>query len=396
MQNNKTSRIEQAIERIDKNIIINKLFFYDKNTQFIDRTNEFVSLVLSAKDINVRKFEIELKSIVGKKCFIDEKERKIKFSEKEELNLKHLFDLISKALFYKDENKANKHFDELLIANNLIESIDDDVLGEISFDKIVINDCPKLKRIHCKAFGKIDKIKEFYAFNGLPNLISKPDSDYDLMKLINSLVNCEVIRMKPFQSNLQPIKLKKLKELSLNGRYSSIKIESIEDYAFDECDEIESIDLSLNRIYFIGENVFHFKNQSDKQLKILLEGNKLRESSFAMDSLKNIKRPTELNLGYNRIRYLRKKIFKPFFDADERNQVKVYNKYLEWTGEKNLWYKDDDRYKCEDFHRHRILKRRSENVQDADINIPNKYIRTSLDLAAEKGKLNVIDIKFYK
>ena len=121
----------------------------------IDTTNKYASSVLTTGKINLQNFENELKSVGGKKFFIDEEKRIIKFGYKEELDLKYLFKLISKSLLYKHENEAFelKHFEQLWVTNNLIKSIEEDVLGEISFDKITIMLCDKLTLIHSNAFG---------------------------------------------------------------------------------------------------------------------------------------------------------------------------------------------------------------------------------------------------
>ena len=46
------------------------------------------------------------------------------------------------------------HFYQLTITNNWIESIDQDILGDISFDKTTIYNCPYLQLIHWNTFGR--------------------------------------------------------------------------------------------------------------------------------------------------------------------------------------------------------------------------------------------------
>ena len=49
--------------------------------------------------------------------------------------------------------------------------------------------CKNLKQIHFEAFGKqSNKIKQFSSFYQLPNLTSKPNTEYDLSKFINLLI----------------------------------------------------------------------------------------------------------------------------------------------------------------------------------------------------------------
>ena len=230
------------------------------------------------------------------------------------------------------------------------------------------------------------------AWDNLQNLISQPNTNYDLMKLINSLSNCEVIKMKPFQSELQPINLRKLKELRLNGKISSIKISSIKDYSFYECDEIELIDLSWNKIDLITENAFNFENESDKQLRIILNDNKLKESSFALNSLKNIKRATILSIKRTGINHLKKEIFKPFLYANEKNQVQIDVDSLRDHSKLNFWYV---KYAKSDFIDYiseeslEITINMRIKAQGADIESSDKYILTT-DSIAEDDRLDIV------
>lgn len=243
-----------------------------------------------------------------------------------------------------------KHLNEVIIENEYIESIEDNDFGEISFDRVYINKCPKLKQIHWDAFGmQSDQIKRFDAWknyvNLLPNLISETNSDYDLIKLINSLVNCEEIYLNSFYEEMQPIKLRNLEYLTLSGYHSSYKIESICSYAFYECDKIELIDLRWNNISYISENAFHFRNENNKILNIVLYINNLEESSFALNSLYNFKRSTKLNLNGNEIKYLNEEFLKPFFDVNELNEIALDNRYFDFKSKENQWNQCNEKYR---------------------------------------------------
>lgn len=222
-------------------------------------------------------------------------------------------------------NEPDKHFKKLILSNELIQTIEDNDFDEIGFDEIKIENCRNLKQIHWNAFGKQSKIvKKFVAYsysNKLPNLISKPKTDYDLYKLVNSLVNCQEIRMKPFNNKLQFIKLNKLKILDLDGQKSSTKIKSICDFALYECDQIEVIYLMNNEINFIEENSFYIKNCSTKTLLISLSNNNLNECSFAPNSFNNFKRQVNILLYLNCIKYLKQDIFRVFLNNDKNNSI---------------------------------------------------------------------------
>lgn len=43
------------------------------------------------------------------------------------------------------DNEVDTHFNVLILVNDLIESIDQDILREIGFDKITIHFCKNLK-----------------------------------------------------------------------------------------------------------------------------------------------------------------------------------------------------------------------------------------------------------
>lgn len=179
------------------------------------------------------------------------KKRKISFHKHKILDLKFLFSAVQRK--YQD-----KHFKQLKIENEFIELIDEDVLGKIRFDEIQIKNCPKLNQIHWNAFGQQTKyIREFEFWYQLPNLQFNLNTDYDLIRLINSLIGCKEICIRPFDI-LHSIKLDKLESLHLYGEYSLIKLQSINDYTFYKWIKIKKIDLRWNNISFINEHSLHF------------------------------------------------------------------------------------------------------------------------------------------
>ena len=188
-------------------------------------------------------------------------------------------------------NQCNEKYNKkilfnLVINDNDLESIEDNDFSDKRYNRIYIINGAKLQRIHWNAFGiQNDKIERFFAWKELPNLISIENSEYNLIKLINSMINCKEIRIKPFDHKLQQIKLNGLKWLTIDGSGSSIKITVTCDYAFYECDKIEQINLMNNDIHYISKNIFCFRNENDEIMKINLANNQLDQSSFAIDSL---------------------------------------------------------------------------------------------------------------
>ena len=104
-------------------------------------------------------------------------------------------------------------------------------------------------------------------------------------------------------------------------------------------------------INYVSENVFNFKNPSDQLLEIHLWSN-LNEESFALNSLTKFKRPVKFYWQFNHSNYLKEEIFKPFFDADERNMVIVTHDpfndnglYFEPDHHRNHWNQSEEKYK---------------------------------------------------
>ena len=75
----------------------------------------------------------------------------------------------------------------------------------------------------------------------MPKFISESNTQCNLYELINRLIGYEYIEIAPFDNQLKPIKLNKLKTVKLGAHDYSIKIHSINDYAFYECDSIEKL-----------------------------------------------------------------------------------------------------------------------------------------------------------
>ena len=245
---------------------------------------------------------------------------------------------IKSAFAKKIQNKLNKFsYKVLKVENELIDIIDENSFAKFKFEEIQITNCPKLKRVHKNSFGKNSKnIKKFYALNGVRNLSSKPKSDFDLIELINRLVNCEKIMITSFGKTIYSIKLKNLEEIIFDGQFSSLKIETIENNTFYLCDKIKLINLRSNRIKTIKANAFRLKNRRHDLLKIDLSNNLLNKSSFDRTQFKYIKRPVKLCLKDNNIIYYKEDIFNGFF-KNKLNQIVIKKDKINLNDKANKW-----------------------------------------------------------
>ena len=283
-----------------KNLQVVRWFNNLKDNEFNDI--EFINMIKQIEHLKIGlpillRFNFELNNLSKLKIYGNEEGHdkiEMTFANVKELEVKYFtkskFDLISRFKFPKLESVIITDLDEFDIPQSFINQIE--YIKYLNI-KLSIDECTDCENINLYLF-----------------------------KLINSLVNCEKIKMNPFHKELQPINLKKLQKLDLRGNNSSIKIESICDFAFYDCYQIECIDLSGNNINCISENAFCFRN-SYNTLEIKLCNNKLNEESFAMNSLRNFKRPTKLDLHGNKIKYLNEQVFIQFLTAHQWNHILI-------------------------------------------------------------------------
>ena len=135
-----------------------------------------------------------------------------------------------------------------------------------------------------------------------------------------------------------------LKQILFRGFSSTAKIQSIQDYAFYNCELILEIDLMQNQINFIGKNSFKIKNKSHNKLIINLCENNLTGESFTENLLSHFQRPVVLFLLWNQIKYLKENVFQPFFDANQRNRILLTKNYFTLNDHKNSWLQHDEKY----------------------------------------------------
>ena len=228
------------------------------------------------------------------------------------------------------ENQNLKFFD-LIISNPKIKSIDSLTFNRIAFEKITIKkEAANLKHIDVNAFGdSSESIEHLDIQNELSNNISITN----LSKSFKSLKEIYTISPNQIKGTFE---LPNLLYLIIDGS-QSIKLKSIDDYAFYECDNLRYLNLSDNEIEQITENLFNFRKASDELLTLKLKRNKLNSLSFKRDSLSKFNRPVELILNHNQITYLDEDVFKSFFVCD-LNKIDLHdNQFLGSKNDKNKW-----------------------------------------------------------
>ena len=127
---------KQAIEYREINMN-KKLYFVaeDQMDKMKEMERENKKFIRKFKDMKIQEFQIfnQFHLIFGKKIYFNEMKRWINVDKDEELDLKYLFKFFDTILFMMNLDKISKHFKELVICNNLIESIHEKALSKFSF-----------------------------------------------------------------------------------------------------------------------------------------------------------------------------------------------------------------------------------------------------------------------
>ncbi len=231
------------------------------------------------------------------------------------LNLKHIFENINQNL---GENE--KHFKQFRLDNSAIHEIEENTFSEITFDEISIFYARNLTSINSHAFTSTNLVTKVIEIFFTPIINSPPN--YDIFLMLSSFINLEKLVINGTQISEIPSYAfrsiigiqSKLSEINFEGN----KIENIGNYSFYELKNLKFLSFTANPLKLISMNSFHFKNFSNQIFELHLNLiYTLDDSSFAINSLSNIKRPTLILLGQvPNLKYINETIFLPFFESN--------------------------------------------------------------------------------
>lgn len=254
-------------------------------------------------------------------CQMEKSLTNIKCTGNQEIDLKTLFHKLSDELEEKD-----KHFDIFFTNNTVIKELPENVFNDITFTSIHFQNASNLKYIHNNAFNASNsRINYFQSFetpleNYLPN--------YNLFKILSSMTN--LISVSIWHSNLteipdeafDPMNGLQKNWLGMSFGYNP-KLEKIGENAFQRLEFMQFLDFYNNKISYVSKNAFSFQNNLNKTLRIALFGNKLNATSFQLGAFDSIKRPVDLELQFNNISYLDKRVFLSFITQNSGNTIKA-------------------------------------------------------------------------
>ncbi len=236
------------------------------------------------------------------------------------LNLKHVFENIDQKL-----GQNEKHFKKFYLNNTAITEIEENTFFEVTFDEIYIYNATNLKSINSHAFNSTNLVtKRFLSYNA-PIVNSPPN--HDLFVVLSSFINLETLILTGTQISeipsyaFRPIIGIQSKLLYID--FYGNKIEKIGNYSFYDLKNLTILSFEDNPLKLISMNSFHFKDVSNQTFRLnLYKINSLNGSSFAINSLSNIKRPTLIYLGSDpNLKFFDETIFVPFFESNPKNYI---------------------------------------------------------------------------
>lgn len=250
-------------------------------------------------------------------------------------DLAKTFSLISKTQATSPEGR---NFKKLMIANSKTLEFNETFFSNITFKKLFVFES-SLLRIHSKVFFRTySTVEEVYM-----NLGSVKDNqqNYNLFEALSSLPKLESLYIDFGQNSVTSVPDRafravkgvqtELKEISISGN-----IETIGQLAFAELPNLKKIRIQ-SQVYSIGNQSFEYKSSSSEELKIDLSFNQLMDNSFQPNSLSNIRRPVNLILSHNKLKFLEKSVFEPFLSSNKKNKLSLTGNPLNCTDCRSYW-----------------------------------------------------------
>jgi hypothetical protein len=239
------------------------------------------------------------------------------------LNLKHVFQNIDQNL-----GQNEKHFKQFNLSNTVITEIEENTFFEVTFDEILIYNATNLKSINSHAFTSTNLVTKNFTLDNVPIVNSPPN--YDVFLVLSSFINLEHLKLVGTKISeipsyaFRPIIGVQTKLSGIDLRNN--EIEKIGNYSFYDLKNLTFLSFYQNPLKLISMNSFNFKNFSNQTLSLYLDRiNTLSGSSFTINSLSNIKRPTIIYLDRDpNLKFIDETIFLPFFESDPKNKIALF------------------------------------------------------------------------
>jgi hypothetical protein len=259
------------------------------------------------------------------------------------LNLKHVFENITQNL-----GQNEKHFKRFFLNNTAITEIEENTFFEITFDEIYIYYAIKLKSINSHAFNSTNLVtKRFFSYYS-PIVNSPPN--YDLFLALSLFINLE--RLELYGTQISEIPSYAFRPIiGIQSKLSFIdfgvnNMKEIGNYSFYDLKNLTSLTFTYESLELISMNSFHFNNVSNQTFELHLNNiYSLNGSSFAINSLSNIERPTQIYLrSANHLEFFDETIFLPFLASNPENKILLNSTYIDCDDCRSNWLVKESKY----------------------------------------------------
>jgi hypothetical protein len=187
------------------------------------------------------------------------------------------------------------------------------------------------------------------SYSGQRTALTNSPPNYDLFHMLSSMINLEKVEL--YYTSITAIPSHAFQpvngiqnNLTFVNFFSSL-IEETGNNSFYHLNNLEYLSFFVNNLRSISKTAFNFKNNSNKKMRLHLEENNLNDTSFEIGSLINLKRPTEISLGFNpSLTYLDQDIFQPFLDSNIGNKLLIQYTHFNCDDCRSYWLRNNHKY----------------------------------------------------
>ena len=248
-----------------------------------------------------------------------------------DIDLVNIFQTLEKNL-----TKSKRHFKTFRLNNTLNKVLKENTFKDITFDKIVIENCNQLVSIDKDAFFETNKITQILLIRNNERLSS---NDNSIFKAISKFISLEHLSLEyndieeipdyafkseiGYQDNLSFINLrgKSLKKIGVK--------------AFSSLRNLKKLIISETSIQFFPDYIFEFNEISDVELDIFLDT--LNKTYYSQFTFSDINRVTAIIASEKDVDVLERKIFSPFLNENSKNEIWLSNKSFDREDCRNQW-----------------------------------------------------------
>ncbi|CAG2115844.1 unnamed protein product [Medioppia subpectinata] len=239
-------------------------------------------------------------------------------------SLRHVFHALSEHM--ADRPQPERQFRTLLFNNPAIEDWESNLLGDISFHNITIDNARALTRIASNAFNRTGGQVRTFTVQG-PNRLGAQQYVNQLFDALSSLANIREVSLElpalrsfPSYAFVTPIsgaKQAKFERFWLRAP----RLHTVPNYAFYELHALRWVTVRADRLSRVEAHAFDFEWPANHVLHVDLQHNRMPESSVESDCFMDTKRPVRLLLGHNGWQSVARAVFEPLLNTDPRNVI---------------------------------------------------------------------------